>query len=222
MTSPTQLISTPTLAEQIAIITAMANEDLSGLWDGLSPDQVTQALFDMLPALVDTWATAAASFTADWYDDRREDDGIDGRFLAIVPELGDLGAEELAGWASQPLRREEPDIRLVRSRVEGGLQRRITNASRDTVMTSSIQDPKAQGWQRVARSNGCPFCVMLASRGQVYREKTADFGAHDYCHCSAVPAWGGRAVPVRAFTPTSRSITDADRARVRDWIAANQ
>lgn len=221
MTTPTQTLSTPSLAEQIAIISATAAEDLSAVWDGLPPRLAIQALMDLLPAVVDTWALAAGAFAADWYDDRREDEGIKGRFTAIVPETDDLGAEQLARWAAQPINLDEPDFRLARSRAEGGLQRRITNMARDTVMTSSIEDPQARGWQRVARSGGCPFCRVLAGRGTVYSSKSANFGAHDYCHCSAVPAWGGKPVPVKAFTPSARTITDADRARVRDWIAAN-
>jgi hypothetical protein len=212
---------TPTLAEQIAVITSTAFEDLSPLWVSLSPQEAAEALFDMLPAIVDTWATASGAFAADWYDDQREDNEIRGRFHAIVPDLGDLGAEQLAGWGAEPLRREIPDLRLTRSRIEGGLQRRITNVARDTVMTSAIEDPQSRGWQRVARSGGCSFCVMLAGRGAIYTSKSADFGAHDFCHCSATPAWSGKEIPVKPYRPSSREITDADRARVREWIKAN-
>lgn len=212
---------TPTLAEQVAVISAAATEDLSGIWSLPSPNEVIQGLFDLLPALIDTWAIAAGSFTADWYDNLREERNVKGRFHAIVPDLGDLGAEPLAHWGIEPINLDEPDIRLARSRVEGGLQRRVTNASRTTVMTSSLEDPQARGWQRVARSGGCAFCVMLAGRGTIYGEKSAAFGAHDFCNCSAAPAWGGQPVPVKPYKPTGRNITDADRARTREWIKAN-
>lgn len=210
----------PTLAEQVALISQASVEDLEAIWN-LPTAQLGQALLDLLPSLIDTWATAAGSFTADWYDDRREEADVKGRFRAIVPDLGDLGAKELARWGAAPLDLDVPNLPLVRSRVEGGLQRRVTNMSRKTVMTSSIEDPQARGWQRMARSNGCPFCQMLAGRGFIYSEKSADFGAHDYCHCSAVPAFSGRPVPVRAYKPTDRTITDADRARTREWLASN-
>ena len=45
--------------------------------------------------------------------------------------------------------------------------------------------------------------------------------AHDHCHCSAVPAWSGEPRPVKPYTPSARKATDADRARVRDWIATH-
>jgi hypothetical protein len=210
----------PTLAEQVAVISDASIEDLEAIWN-LPARQIGPALLDLLPAVIDTWALAAGAFAADWYDDRREEADVKGRFRAVVPDLGDLGAEELARWGSAPVDLDVPDLRLARSRIEGGLQRRVTNVSRQTVMTSSIEDPQARGWQRVARSGGCAFCQMLAGRGAVYTEKSADFGAHDYCHCSATPAWSGRSKAVRAYVPTDRSITDADRARTREWIAAN-
>lgn len=215
-------MTTPTLAEQVAVITDIAAEDLSFIWRGLSPQEATEALFDMLPSVIDTWAAAAGALSADWYDQRREDADIAGRFTAIIPDLGDAGADELAGWASQAIDLDEPDWDLARSRVDGGMQRRITNTSRETIIKSSLEDPHARGWQRVARAGGCAFCVMLAGRGTIYRAKNVRFGAHDHCHCSAVPAWGGRAVPVKPYKPSGRRITAADRARVREWISANQ
>jgi len=218
MTTP---VPTPTLAEQIAVITAVAAEDLAPVWNGLTANQATEALLDLLPAVVDTWGYAAAAFSADWYDNQREDNGIGGRFTAVIPDLGDTGATELALWGAEPINLDEPDWTLARSRVEGGLQRRITNFSRDTIMTSAIDDPQARGWQRVARAGGCAFCVMLAGRGLVYSKKSARFGAHDHCNCSAVPAWGGKAAPVKPYKPSSANVTDADRARVLEWLAAN-
>lgn len=214
-------MATPTLAEQVSVISEAATEDLSDVWDLLSPSAVIEALFDLLPALVDTWATAAGSLTADWYDDLREERNVKGRFHAIVPDLGDLGAEELALWGVEPINQDEPDFALVRTRIEGGLQRRVTNTSRATVMTSSVEDPGATGWQRIARPDGCAFCVMLAGRGHIYTKKGANFGAHDHCNCSAIPAWGGQPVPVKPYKPSERNITDADRARLREWLKAN-
>jgi len=210
---------TPTLAEQVAVISAAATEDLSGIWDLGTPSATIEALFDLLPALIDTWATAAGSYTANWYDDLREERSVKGRFTAIVPDLGDLGADQLAAWTTDAILVDDPD--LARSRAEGGLQRRVTNTSRATVMTSSEEDPGATGWQRVARTGGCSFCVMLASRGDVYTKKGSRFGAHDHCNCSAVPAFGGQPTPVRPYKPSDRNITDADRVGLREWLKAN-
>ncbi|MBQ1163438.1 hypothetical protein KBZ21_42380, partial [Streptomyces sp. A73] len=37
----------------------------------------------------------------------------------------------------------------------------------------------------------CAFCKMLAVRGAVYERDTANFRAHDGCHCGVVPIFRG-------------------------------
>ena len=115
----------------------------------------------------------------------------------------------------------EPDWQAARNRISGGLQRRIANVARDTVTFSAVEDPGADGWQRVARSGGCAFCRMLAGRGAVYTKSSSDFASHDDCHCVAMVAWKGIERPVKPYTPSAATITDADRARVRAWMASN-
>jgi len=41
----------------------------------------------------------------------------------------------------------------------------------------------------VTSANPCDFCLMLESRGAVYKEWTVDFQAHDSCACTAAPEW---------------------------------
>lgn len=204
-------------------LSSLAAADLRRLWReaGDDPRLVQQALADVLPALAQTYGLAAGAVAADWYDELRDEQNIDGRFFAITADLGDLGTDELAGFAVGPLYGAEPDLGRTRTIVEGGLQRRVTNVARDTVMGSSIEDPRAQGWQRSAGPSACAFCRMLEGRGAVYSRAGVDFGAHDHCDCVAVPAWGGRELPVKPYTPTSRNITDADRARTRKWMREN-
>jgi hypothetical protein len=174
----------------------------------------------VLPRLVETYGLAAATFAADWYDDLREVKGVAGRFTAIPADVGTEGAEALAGWGVGPLYQVEPDFTAARTLIEGGLQRRIANASRLTVVQSSLADPAAAGWQRVG-AGGCAFCQMLISRGSVYSEAGADFASHDHCNCAAVPAFDGQARPVKPYTPSVRKGTDADRARARAWMRTN-
>lgn len=209
------------LSSGVASLATLANADLTVIWQSVNDAvQARDALADVLPALVETYGSAAASLAADWYDELRDGLGIGGRFTAIVPDLGDGGGDALAGWGVGPLFQESPNWAGAQMLIAGGLQRRIANASRATVTTSSIQDPGADGWQRTGRG-ACAFCAMLIGRGAVYSESTADFASHDHCHCGASPAFTGRSRPVRAYTPTTRDITPADRARVRAWITNN-
>lgn len=215
MPTPSQLRS------GVADLSTLAAADLRGLWRQVSTaDQAQEALSDVLPLLVRTYGTAAATLAADWYDDLRDELSITGRFFAITAELDDQGADVLARWGVGPLFDAEPDWATAKTKIEGGLQRRITNAARETVRVSSIEDPKALGWQRVT-SGGCAFCQMLASRAVVYSERSADFASHDHCKCHAVPAFSGAPRLVEPYTPSEHVATDADRARVRDYLASH-
>lgn len=200
-------------------LSTLAAGDLRALWRSVNTaEEAREALEDVLPALVSTYGVASAALAADWYDELRDELNVDGRFAAIVADLDDLGGDTLARWGVGPLFTPEPDWRRAQTLIEGGLQLRIANASRETVRLSSLEDPRARGWQRSA-SGGCSFCQMLAARGAVYSESTVSFSAHDHCRCIAVPAFDGQPVPVQPYTPTDRNITDADRTRVRAYLA---
>lgn len=193
-----------------------AQRDLDVIWREVhTAAEAHTALSDVLPALIDTYGAAAGTLAADWYDGERERVALKGRFRAIPADIRETGAQALAGWAVT----EATDMTTLQALVLGGMQRRIANFSRQTVMGSSLADPQAQGWQRVGVGeckNG--FCDMLIARGAVYTEATADFAAHDHCKCSAVPAFKGEPKPVRPFTPSLKQASDADRARVREYL----
>jgi hypothetical protein len=217
MTAPTQL---PPLSSVLQTLSAAGLADLEQLW-GLSPKELAVALFDLLPGLVDTWGEASAAAAADWYDELRDTQDIPGRFSAIVEPLGDLGASALAGWAAEPLKLPEPDLLSARSRLEDGFQKRLVNSANLTVTGSAAEDPNARGYMRQTRPGACKFCIMVASRPAVYTKASATFACHGHCYCEAVPAWGGKALPVKPYKPSDRPSTPEDRARVRKWIADN-
>lgn len=116
------------------------------------------------------------------------------------------------------------DTALDAARVmsTGAVTRLVLDAGRETVTRSAVADPKARGWRRiVSPGSDCPFCTMLANRGAVYSRDTVAFGAHDHCSCVAAPAYGNRTVAVDDYAPSPRNVSDADRARVRRWMADN-
>lgn len=230
MTSPAPVTSPPPLNTALIAVSAGAIAQLDPIWALPAPD-VINALFDVLPAVIDTWGTAASSAAADWYDQLREVEDIRGHFMAIVKPLDNPGAEALAGWGSQPLA-PQPNVEPVypteadaltaaRSRVEGGLQKRIVNSANLTITDSANQDPQARGWMRKTRPGACKFCIMVASRGGVFTKASSTFACHENCYCTAVPAWGGKELPVGPYKPSDKPSSAADRARVRRWIADN-
>lgn len=197
----------------------LASLDLEVLWRQVNDATAARDfLADVLPALLYVYGTAAGTLAADWYDDLRVELEIQGRFTALVAELPPRGrTDALAGWAVEELFTAEPDLNGSLTRAQGGLQRIIADVGRNTVMGSSVADPRARGWQRSA-SSGCGFCRMLAARGAVYTQANVDFGAHDRCRCAAVPAFDGHPLPVKPYAATSRDVSDADRARTRAWM----
>lgn len=206
------------LRQALVDLNKLAARDLGGIWRALQEgDNAAEALHDILPALIDRYGQAAATVAADWYDDLRDSRGVGGRFTAIPADIADTGAHALVGWALD----EATDDGSLVALLEGGLQRRVVNFGRFTVMDSSLADPAADGWQRLGQGKNCAFCDMLISRGAVYSEASADFGAHDRCNCVAVPAFRGQPRDVNPYTPSLRGSTDAERAAARAWIASH-
>ena len=206
----------------LAELTGLAQNDLSLIWAKFNTATAARdGLLEVLPQLVAIYGSAAATLGADWYDEMRDAAAVKGRFRAIPAELPDVGrTDALARWGVTPLFQAEPDYATALVKVAGGMQRIISDADRQSVMGSAWADPSADGWQRTGAGE-CSFCAMLIDRGAVYTEATADFGSHDHCKCGCEIAFSGKPKPVQAYTPTDRTITDADRARVREWIAGN-
>lgn len=185
-----------TAAEQrqaVADLSHLAQRDLEAFFDVLGAASVTQirdALMDVLPALFDTYGSAAALLAADWYSERREASGVRGQFQPILAPVP-TGArwEALARWGTAPLLSDAPTGASPLSLVSGGLQRSIADQHRLTVVESSNADPSAQGWRRVGVGHSCGFCRMLIGRGHVYSDKSVTFKSHDHCNCAAEPEW---------------------------------
>lgn len=178
------------LRSALARLTGAADRDMAALWRQISTAaQARQALGDVLPALVEQYGAAAAALAAEWYDDLRVKQGVRGSFRAIPVDLGTAGAEALAGFGAQSVATNQGAVDAAKVLVAGGLQRRIADYARGTIAGSSVADPQASGWQRET-SGGCAFCEMLAGRGDVYSEATADFASHDNCFPAGVLVTG--------------------------------
>lgn len=168
------------------------------------------------PEIVMQHATAAATVTAQWYDDLTPA----GSFTAApVVDLPVQRIDKTIGWALAA-----PGDATALDRLAGSAKRMVFDASRDTVLANA----KEQGWRwaRYASANACAFCRMLATKAnsrralytsagvQVDRESgnyvltvvgrsgrprgTRQLGAkyHDHCRCIAVPV-----PPGQTYTP---------------------
>lgn len=93
--------------------------------------------------------------------------------------------------------------------VAGSAARHVSEGGWNTIQETVRVDERAAGWARAASANACAFCALLASRGPVYREETADFDAHDNCSCGIEPVFDRDQYE---WPPNSREYLDAYRA----------
>jgi hypothetical protein len=210
------------LQRSLKALTTLSERDINSIvHKGDDPAKVADRLHEVMPRLLDRYGSAAAAVAADWYDNYRATVATKTRFEAspAVPKVDEASA--VVGAGSPHLFGENADRTVASRLISGALTTRILDAARETITESSIADPAAQGWQRVADAGACGFCLMLESRGEVYTEDSADFASHDHCGCSAEPAFEGEPIPVQPYTPSEARISDTDRARAKSWIKAN-
>ena len=163
-------------------------------------------LVEVFEPLAREYADLSGAVAAEWFEDVRLADGVDTPFTADIASLDDYQVKSTAYSAGAPL-------------VEGGLttdaanlyvwgiNKLVMGAASGTILENTQADREARGWQRIARANGCDFCVMLTGHGGVYlSERTATFAAHDHCRCTAAPSWDSSAkeVPVRCYEASER------------------
>lgn len=85
-----------------------------------------------------------------------------------------------------------PETRALQNagvQIAGAMSRIALDAGRQTVMAAVAEDREAIGWIRITDADPCAFCSMLAGRGPVFSEDTADFQAHAHCACIAAAVW---------------------------------
>ena len=213
------------LRSLLADLTGQASDDLAALWRTWpldDPPSVRDLAVAAVIEFVQAYGDAAAGWTADLYDQWRDDAGVTGRFSASPADLATedqvaAGVRNAVG----SLYGETADVGAALTLMTGSMTRHIMAGSRDTIVGNTVADPKATGWERHVRSGACKFCRMLAGRGGVYRKDTVQFKAHDHCHCVAAPSWdpdAEEAITV-AYVASKRKRSASDRARVKAFLA---
>lgn len=218
--------------------------DIFRQFDLSQPYQARDGLLEVYPALTSQYGDLTATTAAEWYEDARRSQ-VGGSFNAqLAPSAPGERSEQTARWAASALFTASPDSTL--DLLTGSMVRLLGDMSRDTITRNSAEDRAAVGWKRIARADGCDFCVMLSQRGAVYKRETATFASHDNCRCRAAPSWdtGAQEVDVMAYEASDRmeslrrraedpslSATDRlraqqsldrHRARVNEWMDNNR
>jgi hypothetical protein len=197
-------------AAQIGL-TRLLVRDVRGLRRLIIPARLEASVPDWLAAMqaiVDQYARTSSSLAADFYDAQREQAGVSGVFTVPVADPPPTEQTEASlRWATKDLwprdpedpkttdaQREPVETRLVQAekKAEQVAQKLVTDTGRGTVREAVRQDRQATAWARSAARGACAFCKLLAARGAVYKQDTADFRAHDGCHCGVVPVFKGQ------------------------------
>jgi hypothetical protein len=165
--------------------------------------------------LVDRFSLAASSLSLDHFDTMLAREGLS----AENPPVHDVPSAKVQasiGWATDPLisgrdaSLHEPvpadTVTIVQQRVEGAATKVVMDAGRNQLIEAIEADRRVRGWVRVARTDACAFCRMLATRpllatrGGFYRTVgsagrnanarftgAGDFKFHNDCHCTIAP-----------------------------------
>ncbi|GGW80936.1 VG15 protein [Streptomyces griseoloalbus] len=195
-------------AAQIGL-TRLLVRDVRGLRRLILPQRLRASVPDWLAAMnavVEQYSRVSAALAADFYDAQREAAGVLDPFTVPLADPPDSEQTEASlRWAAKDLWPREPeeatlaqrqpmDVRLdqAEKKAEQVAQKLVADTGRGTVREAVRQDRQATAWARAAARGACAFCKMLAARGAVYEQDTADFRAHDGCHCGVVPVFKGQ------------------------------
>jgi hypothetical protein len=159
-----------------------------------------------LSALVHHFGRASASAAAKEYATKRVEAGIPGTFRpahATSAGLEQVTAEVNDATKSlwnADVRSGASSARLIvddaLTNVQGVATRLVLNTSRETLLDAVQKDRKARGWARVPEAGACSFCLLLATRGAVYKtQQTGEFAAHDHCRCHVDPLFASHYEP---------------------------
>lgn len=197
--------------------------DLGVTSANVTTQKTIDAVTDLLHDLIDVWGDAAATTAADFYDEMRDRVIAGSTFTALLADPA--GRDQAAGtvrWALDPWAQavtvgggfdpvtgeeipgdrqlpDEFDLDRMLGKLQGPLQRLIRQTGRQTIDQSVRADPAKPRVARVPMgAETCAFCLVLASRGPVYRSATTaghDTKYHDFDDCEQVVVWGDEELP---------------------------
>ncbi|MGW6578854.1 VG15 protein [Streptomyces globisporus] len=159
-------------------------------------------------AVVGEYGNASAAAAADFYEAERVAAEVTGRFtVPLLDPPPDEQVDNSLRWATKDLWPRDPDdpkttaaqrapletrLDAAEKKAEGVAQKLVTDQGRGTVQAAVQRDRMAVGYARAAALGACAFCRLLAARGMVYKQDTADFRAHDGCNCGVIPVFRGQ------------------------------
>lgn len=208
---------------QLAVVTTSAAADLASV-AAQAPRKPVDAALSALPLVVPSYYDAAASLAVAWYDERRSESSPTTSYVPRI--IGNPSTDwidrEVAKFAKQFDADLEAETQKIIDEAVRLAEKEVARGFRDSILGNSHSDEDSIGWSRVARPGACKFCVMLADKGAVFTEATADFAAHGDCHCATRPEFRngehGPEASVMQYLASAKKRTPEQRAVLRDYL----
>jgi hypothetical protein len=195
------------------LISASLTRDLARLWWTLfrpaNPGPSWQPVRTAAAALIRDRRRQSAGVAGRYYREARQLAGVGGDVRiaepVALPEERLLANVDITGIGSysKAVRAGAAPGKAVDAgavNLSGTGSRLALEGGRSVIAATAEDDGEAIGWARVTDGDSCSWCLMLVSRGAVYRSaETAgrlkndqfvghgQFKFHDHCGCSAVP-----------------------------------
>lgn len=150
-----------------------------------------------LQGIVSQYGSASYALARKFYLQERAAAKVTGKFTPSPPPKPPAEqVEKSVNWATRELWSTDPDyaegnLKAAQTNVQGVIDNMVLGVGRQTTVDAVQADRKARGWAREVEPGACSFCVLLATRGAVYKtDSTASFRSHPHCECMAVPVFG--------------------------------
>lgn len=150
-----------------------------------------------LQGIVQQYGTASYALARKFYLQERAAAKVGGKFTPKPPPRPPVAqVEKSVSWATRELWSDDPtyadsNLKAAQTNVQGVVNNLVLGVGRQMTVRAVQEDRKARGWAREVEPGACSFCVLLATRGAVYKtDATASFRSHPHCECMAVPVFG--------------------------------
>lgn len=194
--------------EQIAHSGVATFEKLMAAADK-TPDATASAAEVALMAVLEKFGLAAAEIGREWYLTCRAAADLElAEYTGALFEgySPDEISEMVQKVVAQSAAKDEGPVKL-RSRLKNLADERIVDSARRSIRISGDKDPHRPRFARVPRGNReCGFCIMLASKGFVYRSADSAGATkrfHPHCRCMVVPSWGDSTLKISGYDPAA-------------------
>ena len=180
-------------------LVTLANASLADFLSGIVLDRnaplIKDVLTDFMVENIQAYGQASSSISAEFYDATRDVPTGSPAYRAIVaPIVPEEQIRKSTSWAVKPLYQDVANTFKTVRNLEGLVDRLIKQQGRDTLSINAASDPVRTRYARILSGpRNCYFCVMLASRGAVYRTKELALRKsgsmdryHPFCDCVAV------------------------------------